>query len=68
MILGAIRERPAVRKALIEQADELRMFRDIATLRHLEVLRPRDTPTDNEGGAAAAQRLGMRRLAERLRG
>ena len=33
VILGAIREKPAVRRALIEQADELRSFRDIATLR-----------------------------------
>ena len=33
VILGAIRETPSVRKALIEQAAELRMFRDIATLR-----------------------------------
>ena len=33
VIAGAIRERPAVRRALIEQADELRAFKDIATLR-----------------------------------
>jgi DNA polymerase-1 len=32
-IEGAVRERPAVRKALIGQADELRMFKDLATLR-----------------------------------
>jgi DNA polymerase-1 len=64
---AAIRERPVVRRALIEQADDLRMFRDLATLRRLDVPRPRDAPTDRESGAAAAERLGMRRLADRLR-
>jgi DNA polymerase-1 len=63
----AIRERPAVRKALIEQADDLRTFKDVATLRRVTVDRPPDRPTDRAGGAAAAEALGMRRLAERLR-
>ena len=40
VILGAIREKPSVRKALIEQADELRMFRDIATLREVRAGAP----------------------------
>jgi 5'-3' exonuclease len=66
VILGAIRETPAVRRALIEQADELRSFRDIATLRTVAVERPPDTPTDYAGGAAAAAKLGMGRLAGRL--
>jgi 5'-3' exonuclease len=66
VILGAIREKPAVRKALIEQADELRSFRDIATLRTVAVERPPDAPTDYAGGAAAVRELRMRRLAERL--
>jgi DNA polymerase-1 len=68
VIKAAIRERPAVRKALIEQEDELRMFRDLATLRMIEVPRPPDKETDREGGAAAAEKLGMQRLAERLKG
>jgi 5'-3' exonuclease len=68
VIAAAIRERPAVRRALIEQEDELRMFRDLATLRMIEVPRPPDRETDRKGGAAAAERLGMRRLAERLTG
>jgi 5'-3' exonuclease len=68
VILGAIREKPSVRKALIEQAAELRTFRDIATLRTAAVERPPDAPTDREGGAAAAERYGMARLARRLRG
>src|SRR5918999_1468636 len=36
-LLGAVREKPAVRRALIEQADELRMFKDIATLVEIEM-------------------------------
>ena len=66
VILGAIREKPSVRRALIEQADELRSFRDIATLRTVAVDRPADAPTDYAGGAAAAEELGMGRLAKRL--
>jgi DNA polymerase-1 len=67
-IEGAIRERPAVRRALIEQGDELRMFKDLATLRRLDLAPPPDAPTDRTAGAEAAESLGMRRLAERLRG
>jgi DNA polymerase-1 len=66
VILGAIREKPSVRKALIEQADELRSFKDIATLRTIPLDRPPDAPTDYAGGAAAAGKLGMNRLASRL--
>ena len=65
---AAVRERtPTVRRALHEQADELRMFKDIATLRRISTARPVDAPTDGASGAEAAERLGMRRLAERLR-
>jgi DNA polymerase-1 len=66
VILGAIREKPAVRRALIEQADELRLFRDLATLRRVDVERPPDKPTDAVRGAVAADELGMGRLAGRL--
>jgi DNA polymerase-1 len=66
VILGAVREKPAVRRALIEQADELRTFRDIAALRVAPVERPADMPTDWRGGAAAAREFGMERLAKRL--
>ena len=65
---AAIREKPAVRKALIGQRDELLMFRDVATLRLVDLERPPDAPTDWAGGASAAEALGLRRLAERLRG
>jgi 5'-3' exonuclease len=66
-IEGAVRERPAVRRALFEQADDLRKFKDLATLRTVDVALPEDRPTDAESGAAAAEALGMRRLATRLR-
>jgi DNA polymerase-1 len=67
-IAGAIRERPAVRRALLDQADELLAFKDIAPLRDADVERPPDAPTDRARGAAAARELGMNRLAERLEG
>jgi 5'-3' exonuclease len=66
-ILGAIREKPAIRRALVEQADELRAFKDIATLRTVELEPPPDAPTDYAGGAETARGLGMNRLAERLK-
>jgi DNA polymerase-1 len=66
VILGAIREKPSVRRALIEQADELRSFLDIATLRTVALERPPDRPTDYARGAEAAKELGMGRLSERL--
>jgi DNA polymerase-1 len=67
-ISGALRERsPRVRGALREDADELRAFKDIATLRRAKgIRRPRDRATDYAGGAKAARALGMRRLADRL--
>ena len=67
-IAGAVREKPSVRRALLEQADELRAFKDIATLRDAPVERPPDRPTDRSGGAEAARALGMNRLAARLEG
>ena len=64
----AIREtRPALRKNLLGARDDLLAFKDMATLRDAGVKRPPDAPTDWKGGAAAAERLGMNRLAERLR-
>jgi 5'-3' exonuclease len=65
-IAGAPRERPRVAAALTEHAEQLRAFREIATLREVEVERPPDRWTDLAGGAAAARRLGLNRLAERL--
>jgi DNA polymerase-1 len=54
--------------SLARQADALRAFREIATLRPVEVERPADAPTDRAGGAIAARELGMNRLADRLEG
>jgi DNA polymerase-1 len=59
-------ERPRVAAALRENGAKLRKFRDIATLRAIEVDRPADRATDLMGGAEAARRHGMRKLAERL--
>jgi DNA polymerase-1 len=59
-------ERPRVTAALTEGADELRAFRDIATLRTVEVKLPPDRETDLAGGAVAARAHGMNRLGERL--
>jgi DNA polymerase-1 len=66
--LGAwSRERPPrVAGALRDQADELRAFKDIATLRTLDVDLPPDTDTDFEAGARAARERGMEQLAGRL--
>jgi 5'-3' exonuclease len=58
--------RPRVRQALEEQADELRAFREIATLQPAGVDRPPDGPTDFAGAARAARDRSMNRLAERL--
>jgi 5'-3' exonuclease len=67
-ISGAAEQRPRIAAALTESADELRAFKDIATLRTVEMDRPPDRPTDLDGGANAARELGMNRLAERLAG
>src|SRR5881392_1145112 len=55
VILGAVRESPSVRRALIEQAAQLRTFRDIATLRPVPVERPPDAPTDYAAAADKAE-------------
>jgi 5'-3' exonuclease len=59
-------ETPRVRTALHDQADELRAFKDIATLREVELERPPDAPLDTAGAAAAARQLGMNQLAGRI--
>ena len=66
-IAGALHERPRVTAALQEHADELRAFKDIATLRTAAVTRPPDRATDLAGGAQAARRYGLNRLADRLK-
>jgi 5'-3' exonuclease len=66
---GALREsRPKVRSALLEQREELLRFKEIATLRDVEVELPEDRPTDLMSAARAARERGMARLARRLEG
>jgi 5'-3' exonuclease len=67
-IAGALRESsPRVRGALRDDADILRGFKDIATLRRAKgVRRPRDRATDYGAGAKAVRALGMKRLGDRL--
>jgi 5'-3' exonuclease len=65
-IAGALHERPRITAALTEHADELLAFKEIATLRTVTVQRPPNRDTDLGGGARAARRLGLNRLAERL--
>jgi 5'-3' exonuclease len=67
VIENAIREkRPALRTALHGAREELRAFKDIATLRDAGVKRPKDRATDWKRAAKAARERGMNRLAERL--
>jgi len=64
---GATRERPArVSGALIDGREQLPMFKRLATLQTIELERPADRTTDWSGGAAAARKRGMNRLADRL--
>ena len=58
--------RPRIAATLSDQADELRMFRHIATLQDLPFERPPDHQTDRSTGAKAAETLGMNALATRL--
>ncbi|MFZ0089126.1 MAG: 5'-3' exonuclease [Solirubrobacteraceae bacterium] len=66
-IAGARGERPRIAAALRDNADQLRAFRDIATLRTAEVTLPPDRESDLQGGSRAARGHGMNRLAERLK-
>jgi DNA polymerase-1 len=58
--------RPRVAETLHAQAAELRAFREIATLRPVEVERPPDAPLRRQDAADAARARGMNRLAARL--
>ena len=57
---------PRMAGALTGDPAALRAFKDIATLRHVELERPADAPTDGLAAAGAARAKGMNRLAERL--
>jgi 5'-3' exonuclease len=64
--LGDRTMRPRTVAALIENAELLGVFKQIATLQPIAVEPPADHGTDHAGGARLAGELGMRRLAERL--
>jgi len=53
-------------RAIPEQAEMLRVFRDVATVRRLDVARPSDTPLDRVAAAIAARAIGLTRIADRL--
>jgi 5'-3' exonuclease len=65
---ASVRLRPRIGAALRDGAEELRAFREIATLVRVPVELPPDRETDWAGGAAAARTRGMERLATRLDG
>lgn len=64
--LEAALEAAADGSSLARAREDLTAFKEIATLRSLDVARPPDRETDREGGAAAARELGMNGLAKRL--
>lgn len=66
VIAAAPGESRRIGAAVEQAADELRIFRDIAALRSVTLQAPPDRPVDYAGGAQAARRRGMNRLAERL--
>jgi 5'-3' exonuclease len=66
-IEGCLREKPSVRAALHGQADALAVFKDVATLRHVDLERPADRETDYAAAADAAEARGLRQLAKRIR-
>jgi 5'-3' exonuclease len=57
---------PRVAAVLREHAEQLEIFKQVATLQRIKVKAPRDRASDFAGGAAAAAELGMKRLADRL--
>jgi DNA polymerase-1 len=65
-IAAALGETPRIRGTLRDQAEELRAFRDIATLRRVDVELPPDAGLDRRAAAAAARGRGMSRLAARI--
>ncbi|MEA2334098.1 MAG: hypothetical protein QOG40_588 [Solirubrobacteraceae bacterium] len=58
--------RPRAAATLRDNDELLRTFKHIATLQRIDLQAPPDSPTDFAGGASAARKLGMNRLAERL--
>jgi 5'-3' exonuclease len=59
---------PRLASVLNDNAAELAVFKQVATLQRIDVQPVADAATDFAAGAQAARRLGMRGLAERLSG
>ena len=57
---------PRTRASLVADPQLLQAFKEMATLQPIKLKRPKDAPLDAVRGAAAARKLGMNRLAERL--
>ena len=57
---------PRTRAALVADPPLLLAFKEMATLQPIKLKRPKDASLDAVRGAAAARKLGMNRLAERL--
>jgi DNA polymerase-1 len=68
VLAAAAAERHARQSAgvLVEAADELRTFKELATLQTIPLQRPDDRQTDHARAATAARALGMNALAQRL--
>jgi DNA polymerase-1 len=64
VIAGTLTPRRAA--TLRDNAAQLELFKQIATLQRIEVPAVKDAPTDFARGARAAEALGMKRLAGRL--
>jgi len=58
---------PRIRGVLRDDREQILAYREIATLQDAGTARPPDAPTDWAAAADAVERLGMNRLAERLR-
>jgi DNA polymerase-1 len=65
-IANADQEKPRTAASLRDHAENLKAFKDIATLRTQAIDRPADRETDLAGGAEAARGYGMNQLAKRL--
>jgi DNA polymerase-1 len=67
-IANAAKERPKVAMTLRDQGQQLRDFKQMATLVHVPLDLPPNKPTTFGPAGVAAEQRGMNRLAERLRG
>jgi 5'-3' exonuclease len=68
-LAGALAETSVrVRTGLLDGREDLLAYKEVATLRDVEVELPPDRELDRAGAARAARELGMNRLGDRLEG